>query len=103
MISNYNIITAILNITSNYSFKQNFPASSGIYKLPTPPSFFLTVHPVPAPPSINDDPNNNVRAGGKSQKLMLFNLGNQINSIFFNIDRTIFSSLLKTPIFYVCS
>jgi len=34
-----------------------------------------TVHPVPAPCSISEDPNNNSKAGGSNQKLRLFNLG----------------------------
>ena len=38
-----------------------------------------TVHPVPAPCSINAEPNNKVNEGGKTQKLMLFNLGNAIS------------------------
>lgn len=34
-----------------------------------------TVHPVPAPFSTSADATNNVKEGGNSQKLMLFNLG----------------------------
>jgi hypothetical protein len=40
-----------------------------------------TVHPVPAPPSTNDDPNNKINAGGKSQNEILFNLGNAISGL----------------------
>jgi hypothetical protein len=38
-----------------------------------------TVHPVPAPVSINDEANNKNNAGGNNQKLKLFNLGNAIS------------------------
>jgi len=38
-----------------------------------------TVQPVPAPPSITLDNNNNVRDGGSNQKLKLFNLGKAIS------------------------
>lgn len=38
-----------------------------------------TVHPVPAPPSTNDDDTNSINAGGNNQKLILFNLGNAIS------------------------
>tara|TARA_B110000091_G_scaffold209912_1_gene251857 strand:+ start:931 stop:1401 length:471 start_codon:yes stop_codon:yes gene_type:complete len=38
-----------------------------------------TVHPVPAPPSTRDDDINKIKAGGKSQKDILFNLGNAIS------------------------
>ena len=41
-----------------------------------------TVHPVPAPPSTKLELNNKIKAGGKSQKLILFNLGNQVLIIF---------------------
>ena len=37
----------------------------------------LTVHPVPAPPSTNEEATNKINAGGNNQKLILFNLGNQ--------------------------
>jgi hypothetical protein len=38
-----------------------------------------TVQPVPAPVSINAEPNNNINAGGNNQKLKAFNLGNAIS------------------------
>ena len=38
-----------------------------------------TVHPVPAPDSTNDEKSNKSKAGGKSQKLMLFSRGNAIS------------------------
>ena len=38
-----------------------------------------TVQPVPAPPSTNDEPNNNIIAGGNNQNDILFNLGNAIS------------------------
>jgi len=38
-----------------------------------------TVQPVPAPPSTNDDPNNNINAGGNNQNDILFNLGNAMS------------------------
>lgn len=34
-----------------------------------------TVHPVPAPPSINDPPSRRASAGGSNQNLILFNRG----------------------------
>jgi hypothetical protein len=34
-----------------------------------------TVQPVPAPPSTRLEPTSNIKAGGNSQKLILFNLG----------------------------
>lgn len=38
-----------------------------------------TVHPVPAPPSTKLEANSNIIAGGNSQKLILFNLGNAMS------------------------
>lgn len=38
-----------------------------------------TVHPVPAPPSTKDDDINKIKAGGNSQKEMLFSLGKAIS------------------------
>jgi hypothetical protein len=43
-----------------------------------------TVHPVPAPPSIAAETTNKKNAGGKSQKLKLFNLGNAISGAPIN-------------------
>ena len=39
----------------------------------------MTVHPVPAPPSTNEEDNNKIKAGGKSQNEILFNRGNAIS------------------------
>lgn len=39
----------------------------------------LTVHPVPAPCSTKEEPNSKNKAGGSSQKLILFNLGKAIS------------------------
>lgn len=38
-----------------------------------------TVHPVPAPCSIKEDPSRSSKAGGSSQKLRLFSLGNAMS------------------------
>ena len=38
-----------------------------------------TVHPVPAPCSITDEPSRRIKAGGNNQKLRLFNLGNAMS------------------------
>jgi hypothetical protein len=40
----------------------------------------LTVHPVPAPPSTNDEETNNINAGGNNQKLILLSLGKAISA-----------------------
>jgi len=38
-----------------------------------------TVQPVPAPPSTNDDPSNNINAGGNNQNDILFKRGNAMS------------------------
>ena len=63
-----------------------FPASSEIYctscyQLGTTSTSGLIVHPVPAPTSTNAELKRRSSEGGRSQKLMLFNRGNAINSI----------------------
>jgi len=54
-----------------------------------------TVQPVPAPASINEEPNNNNKAGGNNQKLMLFNLGKAISGAPIKIGT---NQLPKPPI-----
>jgi hypothetical protein len=43
-----------------------------------------TVQPVPAPVSINAEPNNNINDGGNNQKLNAFNLGKAISGAPIN-------------------
>jgi len=57
------------------------------------------VQPVPTPPSTKLDETSKINAGGSNQNEMLFNLGNQINSILQNIDWTIFSSLSRIHVY----
>lgn len=54
-----------------------------------------TVQPVPAPTSTRDEPNNKRKAGGSSQKLILFKRGNAISGAP-NIKGT--NQLPKPPI-----
>ncbi|KAI5968504.1 hypothetical protein CANMA_002357 [Candida margitis] len=54
-----------------------------------------TVHPVPAPDSIKTEPMIHTNAGGKHQKLMLFNLANAISTAPIIIGK---KKLPKAPI-----
>jgi hypothetical protein len=54
-----------------------------------------TVHPVPAPPSVNAESNNNNNDGGNNQKLILFILGKAISGAPIRIGT---NQLPKPPI-----
>ena len=59
-----------------------------------------TVHPVPAPPSTNDDDTSSINAGVNNQKLILFNLGNLFFRHFYLLW-TIFFFLVSTEGIYI--